>query len=62
MTTMGSVIAVDGAGSRWPKYGSAGQHVISLQVVLADGQIIEAVREPLTDARAQTQIRENAIW
>jgi FAD/FMN-containing dehydrogenase/Fe-S oxidoreductase len=49
VTTIGSVIAVDGAGSRWPKYGSAGQHLISLEVVLADGQVIEAGREPLAD-------------
>jgi len=34
VTTMGGMIAVDGAGSRWLKYGSAGQHVVSMQVVL----------------------------
>ncbi|HEY2827610.1 MAG TPA: FAD-linked oxidase C-terminal domain-containing protein, partial [Pirellulales bacterium] len=49
VTTMGSVIAVDGSGSYWPKYGSARQHVESLQVVLADGTILELGRESLAD-------------
>lgn len=47
VTTLGSVISVDAAGSRWLKYGSARGHVESLQVVLADGSLIEAGREPL---------------
>jgi FAD/FMN-containing dehydrogenase/Fe-S oxidoreductase len=37
VTTMGSVVAVDAAGSHWPRYGSARQHVEELQVVLPDG-------------------------
>ena len=49
VTTMGSVIAVDGAGSHWLKYGSAASHVISLEVVLADGETIEVGREPLVE-------------
>jgi len=49
VTTIGSVIAVDAVGSRWLKYGSARSHVISLQVVLADGQLLEVGREPLED-------------
>lgn len=50
MTTIGSVISVDAAGSRWLKYGSARRHVRSLQLVLADGHVIEAGREPLVEA------------
>ncbi len=42
VTTMGSVLALDGAGSHWLAYGSARRHVISMQVVLADGVTIEA--------------------
>jgi FAD/FMN-containing dehydrogenase/Fe-S oxidoreductase len=42
VTTMGSVIALDGAGSHWLAYGSARQHVVSLQAVLASGEVIEA--------------------
>ncbi|MBN2021667.1 MAG: anaerobic glycerol-3-phosphate dehydrogenase subunit C [Pirellulales bacterium] len=47
VTTLGGMIAIDAAGSRWPKYGSAGQHVRRMHVVLADGRLIEAGREPL---------------
>ncbi len=42
VTTMGSVVALDGAGSHWLVYGSARKHVLSLQVVLASGEVIEA--------------------
>jgi len=54
VTTIGSVIAVDAAGSRWLKYGSARRHVIALQVVLADGQLLEVGREPLADDSGRT--------
>jgi len=47
VTTMGSVIAIDAGGSHWLKYGSARQHVIRLQLVLADGDVVEVGREPL---------------
>jgi len=49
VTTLGSMIAVDAGGSRWPKYGSVRRHVRSLQVVLADGQKMELGREGLVD-------------
>ncbi|HTQ39545.1 MAG TPA: anaerobic glycerol-3-phosphate dehydrogenase subunit C [Pirellulales bacterium] len=48
VTTMGSVIAVDASGSYWPKYGSARQHVFSLEVVLADGTVMNLGRESLS--------------
>ena len=44
--------AIDAAGSRWLKYGSTRRHVESLQVVLADGQVLELGREPLADGPA----------
>lgn len=47
VTTMGSVVALDGAGSHWLKYGSARRHVLSLQIVLADGAVMEVGQEPL---------------
>ena len=47
--TLGGMLAVDGAGSRWLKYGSPGQHVVSMQVVLADATVLEVGREPLVD-------------
>jgi len=46
VTTMGSVIAIDAAGSHWLRYGSARRHIRSLQVVLADGSVLEVGREP----------------
>jgi FAD/FMN-containing dehydrogenase/Fe-S oxidoreductase len=49
VTTMGSVVAVDGAGSHWLKYGSTRRHVQKLQIVLADGTVMEVGREPLDD-------------
>ena len=50
VTTMGSVLAIDASGSHWPQYGSARRHVESLQVVLADGAVIEAGRHSLAEA------------
>ncbi len=47
VTTMGGVIAVDSGGSHWLRYGSARRHVRSLQVVLADGMVLELGQEPL---------------
>jgi len=41
VTTMGSVIALDGSGSHWPAYGSARDHIESLEVVLASGELVE---------------------
>ncbi len=40
VTTMGSVIALDTGGSRWPVYGSARHHVQSLEIVLATGEVV----------------------
>ena len=56
VTTLGSVIAIDAAGSHWLKYGSARRHVCSLQVVLADGQVLELGREPLVDGASVSSI------
>jgi FAD/FMN-containing dehydrogenase/Fe-S oxidoreductase len=44
VTTMGSVLALDGSGSHWPIYGSARNHVRRLQLVLADGTVIHVDR------------------
>ncbi|MFH1921666.1 MAG: anaerobic glycerol-3-phosphate dehydrogenase subunit C [Planctomycetota bacterium] len=49
VTTIGGMIAVDAAGSRWLKHGSVRRHVIALQVVLANGQLLEVGREPIED-------------
>lgn len=47
VTTMGSVVAVNAAGSRFLRYGAAGEYVRRLQLVLADGAIVEVERELL---------------
>ncbi len=49
VTTMGGVLAINGAGSHWLRYGSARERVESLQMVLADGTIVEAGRHPVND-------------
>jgi FAD/FMN-containing dehydrogenase/Fe-S oxidoreductase len=44
VTTMGSVVAIDAAGSHWRKYGSARGHVEALKIVLADGSALKVGR------------------
>jgi FAD/FMN-containing dehydrogenase/Fe-S oxidoreductase len=61
VTTMGSVIAIDSGGSHWLKYGSARNHVLSLQIVLADGQVLEVNREPLDEHRADPDSRRGRL-
>ncbi len=68
VSTMGSVLALNSAGSHWLRYGSARDTVLSLQVVLADGSVIEAsrhaVEEPASSdpgvARRQALVRDLA--
>lgn len=47
VTTMGSVVALDAAGSRWPRYGSARRHILALEVVLANGEVARLQRHAL---------------
>ncbi len=63
VTTMGSVIAIDAGGSHWLKYGSARANVLSLQIVLADGQVLEVGRESIDDNRSDpTSRRGQLVW
>jgi anaerobic glycerol-3-phosphate dehydrogenase C subunit len=61
MTTMGSVIAVDASGSHWLRYGSARSQVISLQVVLSDGTLLEVGEEPLSGAPIDEHPRKREL-
>jgi len=63
VTTVGSVASLDGSGSRWLKYGSARQHVRAMQVVLADGEVIEIERgvESTNPRVANLKRRVNAL-
>ena len=47
VTTMGSVAAVDAAGSHFPRYGSARSYIRRIRAVLADGSVVEAGCEPI---------------
>jgi FAD/FMN-containing dehydrogenase/Fe-S oxidoreductase len=47
VTTMGGTLGVDSSGSHWLRYGSASRHVVSMELVLADGEVISAGREPV---------------
>lgn len=61
VTTMGSVIAVNGGGARWPRYGSTRDRVVSLQVVLADGTLTELGCEPRPGPHPATNDRKTAL-
>ena len=62
VTTIGGMIAVDAAGSRWLRYGSTRRHVRRLQVVTADGELIEVGREPIAGgADVQTNQRKREL-
>ncbi len=41
VSSIGSMISIDAAGSHFPRYGSTGDCVESLQVVLASGEVVE---------------------
>jgi FAD/FMN-containing dehydrogenase/Fe-S oxidoreductase len=69
VTTMGSVLALDGGGSHWLKYGSARGRVVSLQVVLADGTVIDAepvqvdsIQETMQPRRAELVQRLSKLF
>ncbi len=55
VTTMGSVVAIDAGGSHWLKYGSARQHVLGMQIVLADGDVLEIGRERLDQSEGEPE-------
>ncbi|MDR1140717.1 MAG: FAD-binding protein [Planctomycetaceae bacterium] len=49
-TTIGSVLARNGAGARWLQYGFPDEHLLELKVVLANGEILTLNRESLPQA------------
>ncbi|MBM4092149.1 MAG: anaerobic glycerol-3-phosphate dehydrogenase subunit C [Planctomycetes bacterium] len=49
VSTIGGMLAADASGSRWLRYGSAGDSVVSLQLVLADGSVVEASVHPVEE-------------
>lgn len=61
VTTMGSVIAVNGGGARWPRYGSTRDRVVSVQAVLADGTLCELGCEPRPGPHPALNDRKTAL-
>lgn len=68
VSTVGSMLALNSSGSHWLRYGSARDTVLALQLVLADGSVIEAKRHPVAEvassdpaqARRQNLVRDVA--
>jgi FAD/FMN-containing dehydrogenase/Fe-S oxidoreductase len=54
VTTVGGVISIDASGSHYLRYGSTRACVRKLQLVLADGEVVEVGREPLARADAES--------
>ncbi|MEZ6104272.1 MAG: anaerobic glycerol-3-phosphate dehydrogenase subunit C [Pirellulaceae bacterium] len=52
VSTVGGVLAVDGSGSHWLQHGSARDHVVGLQVVLSDGEVLEIGRHQYRNPNA----------
>lgn len=55
VSTMGSVIALNASGRRWLRYGSASDKIVSLQVVLADGTVVELGRHAVAHQSLKDQ-------
>jgi FAD/FMN-containing dehydrogenase/Fe-S oxidoreductase len=55
--TLGGMIANNSSGARCPIYGTTADHVISLEIVMADGRVekIGATHESLGDERAKIE-------
>ncbi len=50
VSTLGGVISLDGSGSHWPVYGSARDHIESLEVVLASGELVQLSSHDISTA------------
>ena len=61
VSTMGSVLALDAAGSHWMRYGSARQHIQRLEVVLADGEVVQLRRRSVSRKPADNSPREEEL-
>jgi len=67
VSTLGGVLGVNGSGSRWIKYGSAGDKILEMQVVLADGSLLQLgqhdvhkARQDRSDSRLSRLVRQVA--
>ncbi len=67
ITTLGGMIARDGAGNRWLRYGRPSDHLREVELVLADGQIIRCSQELLpssapSDAPAPLAVKHRLLF
>lgn len=61
VSSIGSMLSIDAAGSHFPRYGSAGDCVESMQVVLASGEVVELSRHAwAADREPATRVEELA--
>lgn len=59
VSAIGSMIAIDAAGSHFPRYGSTGDSLESLQVVLSSGEIVELAQHDWTATHTNQSIVGN---
>ena len=58
VSTIGSVLSIDGSGSRWLQYGSARHHIESMNVVLASGEMITLGQHDPQDRLASATVKQ----
>lgn len=56
VSAIGSMIAIDAAGSHFPRYGSTGDSTDSMQVVLSNGDIVELSQHDWTASHANQSL------
>src|SRR5690606_29791499 len=56
VTTIGGMVAVNASGSHFPAVGTTRRHVRSLEVVLADGEVVEVGSHDLFNAKGNIGI------
>ncbi len=60
VTTMGGVLALNRSGSHWAKYGEPRDKVLSLQIVLSSGEVVE-FDSPLLKIAAERKARDPIV-
>ncbi len=61
VSSIGSMLSIDAAGSHFPKYGSAGDCIESMQVVLASGEVVELSQHDWAADHAATATRTSQL-
>lgn len=55
VSTMGGVLSLNASGSHFLKYGCARDHIVSMQLVLADGSVVEANRHSVASTATDSK-------